>query len=79
MNEEKDTWRLELKKRRSELSFHRREEARLSLVNQLLPVLARFDYVLSFASFGDEIDTTLLNFSLASATSSFFLKYVVSN
>lgn len=57
--------RLELKKKRKALSFKRREEAADALFHTLIPILAPYPKILSFASFPDEIDTTLLNQFLA--------------
>lgn len=60
----KALFRLSLKKRRDAIAHSRREEAKLSLL-ELIPHLASFRSILSFASFGSEIDTSLLNLFLA--------------
>lgn len=61
----KESYRSELKKIRAALSQERREQASYSLFIELLTPLAYFHRVLSFASFGQEIDTSLLNLFLA--------------
>lgn len=61
----KSTLRLRLKKERAALSPFRREEASNALFLHLHSL--KNALILSFASFGDEIDTSLLNFYLASS------------
>lgn len=63
-NKTKKAWRLELKNRRSALSILRRSEAKFSLL-QLLPFLKEYQHILSFVSFGTEIDTHFLNLHFA--------------
>lgn len=62
----KKSSREELKKSCHKLSAQRRKEAAESLLTSLLPFLASYDSVLSFASLFQEIDTSLLNRFLAS-------------
>ncbi|MCC5832181.1 MAG: 5-formyltetrahydrofolate cyclo-ligase [Chlamydiales bacterium] len=62
----KKTLREELKKIRAGLSHFRREEAAQDLRDTLLPFLASYSSVLSFASLTTEIDTSRLNLFLAS-------------
>ncbi len=62
----KEALRAELKKIRTEISLVRREQAAQSLLDSLLPFLASYKAVLSFASLSSEIDTSLLNRFLAS-------------
>lgn len=61
----KVTLRFTLKKIRKEIPPWRRKEASTHLLSELLPALTPFDRILSFSSFDDEIDTTLLNDFLA--------------
>jgi 5-formyltetrahydrofolate cyclo-ligase len=61
----KSLLRLALKKMRAALPSSRRQEASHSLCTHLLPSLSQCRWVLSFASFDDEIDTTPLNLLLA--------------
>ena len=61
----KEKFRLELKGIRAALTQERREKASYSLFIELLPDIAYFNNVLSFASYGHEIDTSLLNLFLA--------------
>jgi 5-formyltetrahydrofolate cyclo-ligase len=61
---DKNTIRSHLKQIRQTLSLKRRAEARLALA-ELSSQLQGFPYVLSFHSFGSEIDSSLLNMQLA--------------
>ena len=61
----KEAFRSRLIKVRAEVSRQRREEARVCLLEQLLPELSECTHILSFASFGCEIDTSLINESFA--------------
>lgn len=62
---EKNLVRSQLKLRREALSQERRNEARHALTTSLYPQLKSFRNILSFHSFGIEIDTSLLNAHLA--------------
>ncbi|MDN3507393.1 MAG: 5-formyltetrahydrofolate cyclo-ligase, partial [Simkaniaceae bacterium] len=65
MSEMKDDLRIFLKQARANLSKQRREQANVKIMDELLGHLAPYDYVLSFASMGDEIDLWELNEALA--------------
>lgn len=52
--------------KRAALSLERRRQASSELLERLLPLLADFDYVLSFSSIGSEIDMDQLNDHLES-------------
>lgn len=54
-----------LKKIREQIPLERREDASYALLNNFLPSLAHYNHILSFVSFGNEIDTSLLNLFLA--------------
>lgn len=58
--------RITLKEMRNLLTLQRREEATCSLTTQLLPTLSHYPSILSFVSFGSEINTSSLNHALAS-------------
>ncbi len=62
----KQALRHKLKKIRSTLPESRRKSSRNALLNHMLPALSGYDFILSFASFRHEIDTTFLNLFLAS-------------
>ena len=57
----KDQLRFLFKEKRSSLSFDRRRESQELLMKNLYPKLASYKKVISFASFGDEIDLWELN------------------
>lgn len=63
--DEKNALRTLLALIRRSISQERREEAAQKLVQLLYPQIYSFHAVLSFHSFGTEIDTSLLNFQLA--------------
>lgn len=62
----KDQLRFLFKEKRGSLSFERRREARELLIKNLHSKLASYKKVISFASFGDEIDLWELNQLLSS-------------
>lgn len=57
----KEQLRKILKERRVALSHERRKQAAQKIVRELVPILAPFTYILSFASFKSEIDLWPLN------------------
>lgn len=61
----KEDLRVELRALRRLISQKRRIEARQALLNELLPRLASYRNILSFHSIDSEIDTSLLNHTLA--------------
>ncbi|MCH9630023.1 MAG: 5-formyltetrahydrofolate cyclo-ligase [Chlamydiia bacterium] len=63
-SEEKKALRLFFKEKRSKISLERRKEAEKHLLDDLYPSLVGYSGVLSFASFGDEINMWLLNETL---------------
>lgn len=65
MSDIKHGLRLYLLKIRDEIPCERRHEAKRCIMDELYPHLAPFKSILSFASFGSEIDLTELNQVLA--------------
>lgn len=61
IREEKDVLRAFFKKKRKEIPLKRRLEASQNLYEVVYPKLVDYEYVLSFASLPEEIDTSLLN------------------
>ena len=60
----KDQLRLFFKQKRREISSFRKKEVQSLLIEKLYPKLEGYEQVLSFASFGDEIDLWELNYLL---------------
>ena len=60
-NSEKETLRAFLKEKRKKISQERKVEVEHKLLEELYPQLVEYKYVLSFASFGDEINLWSLN------------------
>lgn len=65
INADKNQWRLRLKKIRQELSEDRKAQASLIACQELKQRCQHAQFVLSFASFGSEIDLWPLNQALA--------------
>jgi 5-formyltetrahydrofolate cyclo-ligase len=63
----KSEWRTFLQTKRRALSLERQREASSLVVRHLIPELAPFKAILSFASFGSEIETASLNLFLANS------------
>lgn len=57
----KQELRLFLKKNRDTISYERREEAKVKIIEELYPLLKPYKKILSFASFRSEIDLWPLN------------------
>ncbi len=61
INDEKNALRSFFKEKRKSISKDRRQYAAVELFEKTYPILIEYEYVLSFASLPEELDTKLLN------------------